>query len=107
MVIDHIVERAIDSIVYVEDLMVALHTVSSLDLFSSINFSCNSGAGTHEKATWFRDESKISIRVATLKFLYRVSYDLSDLLKCGHARPTVASLISWETTADVHHSHRF
>jgi hypothetical protein len=102
VIVDHIVEGAVDTIIDVESLGVALAS------FSTINFSSNCGRPAHEITSRFSDVSKLSrpvIANSCLEDVDSLSDSASDIDEGRHVRAVGSTVVTREATTDVNHRH--
>ena len=102
MVVDDVVEGAVDTIINIQGLGLSLAALSCVDFCSDCR------ACTYKVTAWLGNESQFAggFNVHFLfEFSNRRSHGCSNLLEGRHARATVSSFVAWETATDVNETH--
>lgn len=102
VIIDHVVEGAINAIVDVKGLGLPLTTLSSVYL-------CRNRSGSADKVTTgLCDESNVALTIwvdSRLEFFDSRPDGFCDLSKSWCAGTVGTDIVTWETAADVDHRH--
>ena len=101
VVVNHIVEGAVDAVVHVEGLRLASTALASVDLGG------DGGGAVDEVAAWLCDESKLSCFICKLRFkIFDGSTNsLCNLGESWRVLSVASRVVTWESATDVNHVH--